>query len=777
MERNLKDLEILAPCGNLENFNIALNMGADAVYLGLSDFNARMKADNFNKDNISNIVERAHLFGTKVYLTLNTLIKTKEFPKLIETIKYAIDAKVDAFIIQDLGIAKLLKDVFPGAIMHASTQLGVHNLYGAKILEKLGFSRVVLSRETKLEDIKEISKNTNLEIEYFVHGALCVAFSGNCYLSSFKFGESGNRGRCLQLCRLPYKETKSQNGYLLSPADLCLIKNLKTLIDAGVTSFKIEGRLKRAGYVARTVFAYKKALENLNKNWNIEDEINHLKVAFSRGEFNENAYLKNGTPNNIINPTFNNHSGLLIGKVLSSKKFKDLFELTIKSSHAISSGDGLKFFENTQEIGSMGVGNVIVLGHDTYKVFTKRNIKQNANVYLTLDAKADEELTKIERKIEVLGTLIAKENLPLELTLSNGEVSVSVSCDYVCPSAKNKPTTKEEILSQISKLGETNFTLKNLTIESDNVFIPKSVLNEIRRSAIEKLEAEIILNKNKKSTAKCDEQKLSNFIKTKESLPNFNFKNIIQFEKISQLKSLDISNLKNTSIFALSPEDFTTAKNEIIKIQEQFKDITLALNLPIIASGKDLKLLDSILEQNKELILIANNLYALYYISLGYKVIAGTGLNIFNKYSADKVLSLGAISYIQSAEQSKDNLVNCKNSFIYSLGYFPLMTFAHCPHKTINQNTCLNCSFLKNLTYENNGVKHKIRRYKLSSCYFELLNSNLINNISKHDYNNFIDIRELSKEQIELVSKSIISGSNFEIEEKENYGMLLKEIK
>ena len=794
MERKFEDLEILAPCGNLENFNTALNLGADAVYLGMSDFNARMKADNFNKDNIKEIVEQAHLLGTKVYLTVNTLIKTKEFPKLIETLKYAIKAKVDAFIVQDLGVAKLINEAFPGAVLHASTQLGIHNLYGAKILEKLGFSRVVLSRETKLEDIKEIAKNTNLEIEYFVHGALCVAFSGNCYLSSFKFGESGNRGRCLQLCRLPYTANykgKIKEGYFLSPSDLCLINNLKTLIDAGVTSFKIEGRLKRAGYVARTIYSYKKALSFLDKNFDTKEEIEHLKIAFSRGDFNEEAYLDNRTPDNIINEKFNNHIGVQIGKVLASKKFKDLFELTLSSTHKISSGDGLKFFNDSKEIGSMGVGNVITLDKNTYKVYTKKNITAGASVYLTLDAENDANLLSKTKKLEIDGKITAKENLPLSLTLLKDKISATITSSYVCPKALNKETSKEEIFSQISKTGDSVFALNNLEIEKDNVFIPKSILNEIRRETLEKLERKIIDETHSKIIAKFDECKIQEFLNQELYIPKIKPRYIILFDSMLALEKILLKEkeITGSKIFVYAPKDYSIAKLEIEKFRAKYKNVLLWLNLPIIANGKDLKIIDNILNNNKEIGLIANNLYGLYYASLGYEVIAGTGLNIFNKFSANKILELGALNYVQSAELSKENLAeenssigtsncnNVKNSLVYSLGYFPLMTFAHCPQKSVCKNSCKNCSWTENLTYENSQTKHKIRRYKISNCYFELLNSNLINNLFKHDYLNFIDTRELDENQIQKLINSLKNNQNEKLEEKENYGMLLKEIK
>lgn len=342
-------LELLAPAGDMEAFDVAVASGADAVYLGLDNFNARMKAQNFDCDNIAQVVSRAHFYGVKVYVTINTILQNCEFKELIELVKASIDAKVDAFLVQDLGVCKVLKETFDGICLHASTQLGVHNLYGAKVAEKAGFSRVVLSREAKLADIIEIKNNTNLEIEYFVQGALCIVFSGNCYLSSKEQGASGNRGLCKQMCRLPYRaevQGKSCDGYLLSARDLCLYSSLKELADAGVCSFKIEGRLRRNGYVACAVGVYRKALDEVEKgNSPTLDSIteNELKIAFSRGEFLKRAYLDDGTPK-VVEKRFNNHVGIKIGTVKSVKEFKDgLFEIAIATKYPLAKGDGLKF--------------------------------------------------------------------------------------------------------------------------------------------------------------------------------------------------------------------------------------------------------------------------------------------------------------------------------------------------------------------------------------------------------------------------------------------------
>ena len=228
----MNNLEILAPAGNPSALKTAINHCANAVYLGLQNFNARISADNFTTDNIASYVNFAHKFGVKVYVTVNTLVNNSEMPELIETVRSAVNAHVDAFLVQDFGIASVLFKCFPGINLHASTQMGVHNLYGAQMAEKMGFTRVVLSREAKLEDIKQIKQHTNLEIEYFVQGALCIAFSGNCYFSGMMQDDSGNRGRCKQYCRMKYSanfNTKDNTEkYLLSARDLCLLKNLET---------------------------------------------------------------------------------------------------------------------------------------------------------------------------------------------------------------------------------------------------------------------------------------------------------------------------------------------------------------------------------------------------------------------------------------------------------------------------------------------------------------------------------------------------------------------
>ena len=272
-------MEILAPVGSFDALKVAVYSGANAVYLGLEQFNARIKAENFNLTNIDSAVKFAHLYGVKVYVTINTLIKDEEIPLVIQYLKELERVNVDAIIVQDLSIPYLMRDNDISIVLHASTQLGINNLQGAKFLELLGFKRVVLARETQLEDIQLIKENTTLEIEYFVHGAICVSYSGACLFSSIKNGNSGNRGLCLQYCRKKlYSAISNKFGYYLSIKDQCLVDKLSILAQNGVDSIKIEGRMKSLEYLKmKTPLPLQKFLNcNQKKNYLLQMDFHNL---------------------------------------------------------------------------------------------------------------------------------------------------------------------------------------------------------------------------------------------------------------------------------------------------------------------------------------------------------------------------------------------------------------------------------------------------------------------------------------------------------------------
>jgi len=733
----MNNIELLAPAGDKEALRVAINNGANAVYLGLQNFNARIRADNFTEQNIASIVEYAHLHGVKVYMTVNTLVNNSEVPSLIDTVKSAVLAGVDAYLVQDFGVAKILKTCFPGINLHASTQMGVHNLYGAKMAERLGITRVVLSREVKIQDIIDIRKNTNLEIEYFVQGALCVAFSGNCYMSAFNSGDSGNRGMCKQLCRMRYT-ADDQSHYYLSPSDLCLIDNLRSLIDAGVTSFKIEGRLRRPGYVGQAVQSYRRCLDHIihNQPFDRDAEVYSLRKVFSRGDFNYNAYLTPGVPDKIINYNTQNHLGIPIGKVCSVTPFKDLSKVVIQSSQELHTGDGLKMVDNGTQIVSLGVGNVDNLGNNQYAIYTKHKLKPGYSVYLILDAQAEQVNIDRVTPIPLQFHVVARAGCPLSCTVTAQSTTIQFVTQNVLEAPRTAPTTKDEIIQQFSKLGDTDFVATEITVDTDNVFIPKSILNNARREAVANLTNEIL--KQAFPTAYVQQNAIDDILNTVHKANETKQRQcIIILDENNDIQPQSISD-----ILCLEP---TVYDEKIVKNWvKTHKNHKIALFLPIVANYLDLKILDKIIYDNPELTLVANNIYALEYIYKDRKVIAGTGLNVFNNFSRDYLLQLGVQSCVISVEQSLDKIIVDSNDYVYSLGLFPLMTLCHCPHKAVRTSTCKDCQY-KNFSYTNEqGASYPIRRYKISQCYFELLNPQPIFNMQHHAYNAYIDTRGLN---------------------------------
>lgn len=701
------ELEVLAPVGDENGINIAIDSGANAVYFGLPRFNARAKASNITLENLKDIVSRCHFFNVKVYVTINTIIKSSEVKDFLNMVKLAIDAKVDAFIIQDLGMAYLLKNSFKGIVLHASTQMGIHNLQGAKQAEELGITRVVLSRETKLNDIIEIKNNTKLEIEYFVQGALCVAFSGNCYLSSLNADKSGNRGECMQLCRLKYSAVSNnemQNqGYLLSTCDLCLINNLKQLINAGVTSFKIEGRLRRYGYIAESVKQYVTALKNLD-GFNYKNAENALFKVFNRGVYNKGIYLTENCKREIINEKFQNHRGVCVGKVKQVSPFKTLNQIVLTSTHKLNTGDGIKFIKDGNEI-SIGVGNVIELKKGEYKIFSNKAPEVNSDVYLTVDSLHESNLIKDNKKLNIDVYVELQVNAVPYIRLRHNDVELEVYGETVLEPAKNAPISIQNIIECFNKVDNFAFNPK-VTCASTGVFIPKSVLNELRRSAYEKFYNEIVLSYEKKNIKKVT------FVdyEVPQIIDDNNYSVIIVDKYVKQVENYDI--------VILAPQDYSLST--INQFYKQFGK-KFYLNLPVICNYLDSEVIDNILNNFDSSIigLVANNIWALHYAKQGYSVIGGYMLNIANNYTISYLNSLNITTFIKSVEPI------LSMDFEYGLQYngnVALMTLCHCPYKTTyNNKDCNNCKNNNQLHFVDDiGNEYTINRYMVSGCYFEL---------------------------------------------------------
>lgn len=497
----MNKVELLAPAGDFSCLKAAIEAGCDAVYIGGKLFGARAFSSNFTDDEIIKAINYAHLFGVKVYVTTNTLIYDKEVERFLEYILFLHKNNVDAVIIQDLGMLDLVRQTFPNLEVHASTQMHIHNLDGASFMEKLGVKRVVLARETSISKIKEIKEKTNIDIEIFIHGALCVSYSGQCLMSSLIGNRSGNRGTCAGSCRQSYSIVDENNNiilnnkYPLSMKDLCSLENLKTLLDIGVTSLKIEGRMKSSSYVYTVVKLYRLAIDSYYKNNNIyidEKELYNLKKIFNR-EFTK-GFLFDEENNKVINMKRPNHQGVEIGKVINYKNNVAM----IKLNDEININDGLRivgkkdigvnvnnFYINSKLVKTAKKGDII-----TIKVNDK--VEKDDKVLLTLDSKLNEEINNIissnQRKVLVKAKFIAKEDKQITFELTDFINKVVVISENKVTKALNKPITKEEIKEKLNKIKDTVYKYESLDIEiDDNIFIPFNIINDLKRKAFEEL--------------------------------------------------------------------------------------------------------------------------------------------------------------------------------------------------------------------------------------------------------------------------------------------------
>lgn len=710
-------LELLAPSGDIKSLDAAINCGCDAVYLGLEDFNARMRAENFTADNLARYVRRAHFFGVKVYLTINTILHNNELNKLFDIVKAAVLAKVDAYIVQDLGVAAVLKKRFEGIVLHASTQLGVHNLYGARVAERAGFSRVVLSRETKLEDIRAIKQNTALEIEFFVQGALCVCFSGNCYLSAVEQGASGNRGMCKQLCRLPYEARfsgKSEIGYMLSARDICLADSLKELADAGVSSFKIEGRMRGEGYVAQAVSVYRRLIDDIDCNARATGgELRGLKKAFGRGEYLTRAYLDKGVPN-VIDKRFNNHVGIKIGKVEKVRPFKqDLNEIVVYSSQPLNVGDGLKFFEKDVERASLGVGEAVKVGKDRYRIISKTAVKEGWQVNLICDSAMEKELAQKRRYLPLRLSVRAVCAEPLEIranfVCADGEnIDIAVCSQTPLEKARTAPMGEQDIAAQCSKTADSGFEVSECSVITDGVFIAKSELNAARRELLDKMSNAVIAHNERNISVKdCGDIPI-------QKVGGGN--SVLRFVRGEDNSSFM---LKKGETAVLQPLSYGAEeiKREIDALGLDLSDT--AIELPVIANGKDLEIITRMLSELPAVkTLVSENIYGLEFAQNGYRIIAGAGHNAANFCAVQQLIGLGASEVVASIE-AMDDIAEC-TAHTTGAQEVPLMSFAHCPYKTVTDTNCSACSYRAGMTLHRGRHVYQVRRIRLSQCYFQL---------------------------------------------------------
>ncbi|MFA5071956.1 MAG: U32 family peptidase [Candidatus Pacearchaeota archaeon] len=487
MEKQIKEIELLAPAKNLNTGIAAINAGADAIYIGAPKFGARAAASN-SLEEIGALIDYAHQFRVKVYVTLNTILFDNELKEANDLIWSLYDLKADGIIIQDMGILEM---DLPPINLIASTQTDNYSLERIKFLEDVGFKRVILARELSLEQIKEIKDNTNLELETFVHGALCVSFSGRCYLSSYLSGRSANRGECIQACRLPYTLVDGDNNIiaknkpLLCLKDFNLSDNLEELIEAGVTSFKIEGRLKDEDYVSNVVAYYNQKLNNIKGVKRVSSGVvslgfePDLEKTFNR---TYTTYFLKGRQKNILSP-----SPKSVGKLLG--KVKDVFDdyFILDNDVEINNGDGLCYFD---KLGNLIGSNVNVVSSGKIFLNDMSGIITGLDIYRNTDTKFLKSI-KVERKIPL--SFLFKENkkgFSLAVKDDDGNQGIS-EIEIDKQEAEKKEKAIENINNQLGKLGETIYAVKDIKIEwKKPYFIPISQINEMRREAIDNLSSE-----------------------------------------------------------------------------------------------------------------------------------------------------------------------------------------------------------------------------------------------------------------------------------------------
>lgn len=623
--------ELLAPAGNIESFYAAIRNGANAIYLGLDKFSARAYAENFSVDNLKEHLDYAHLRNVKVFVTINTIIYDDELEDAYRTIDKLAEIGVDAIIVQDLAIFNYIVSNYDSIKAHASTQMGIDDVEGAELIKELGGTRIVLARETPLETIKEIKEKTGMEVEAFVHGALCVAYSGNCLMSSMIGERSGNRGRCAGCCRKPYtlvnEDTKENinRSYLLSMKDLNVADYIKYM--DFIDSFKIEGRMKDAGYVARITSLYRNVIDK--KSFNHEDFEKLFNRTFTKGFINNES---NGEVTNITKP---NNNGYLIGEVVNQKGNK----VYIKLSKPLYKGDQICiesqsiFKEISIYISKMfdATFQVIESAKKTAIIICDTWVKIGSKVYKTKEGSFAEESMKMAQKgnyeplpIDFKFEAYIGHKMTLKATF--GDIIGNFSHETIVQEAATTPTTEENITYQLSKLNDTPYYARNIEINSQkNAFISLKNINELRRIAISYI----------------NQQRLS--------------ANVVKKQPKTIVPKHYKSHEPELAVFVSSLEQYEAVKNEGIK-HIYFDNVVARNNAKYIKTNKEI---------------LVGGLGGLIAYRGNSHIVTDYSLNVVNHESVAILSSLGADRITISHEISKEKIDSLISKYIETYGTHP----------------------------------------------------------------------------------------------------------
>jgi putative protease len=710
--------ELLAPAGSYETMLVAFNAGADAVYVGGQKFGARAFAGNFNEEELVRAINYAHMFDKKLYLTVNTLIKEEEFSQLYDYIKPYYEAGLDAVIVQDIGVLKFIAGNFTDLPIHCSTQMTITGEEFGKVLaENKSVTRIVTPRELNLAEIKKMYTVTGLEIESFVHGALCYCYSGQCLLSSIIGARSGNRGRCAQPCRLTFSnaEQKVDNKHLLSPKDLCTLEILPEIIETGVYSLKIEGRMKKPEYVASVVAIYRKYidryLKNGKKNYKvIQEDIDTLKDIYNRGGFTDGFYKRqNGSEMMTINRP--NHCGVKVGNVLDINQNI----IKIQTVRDIKKGDILEIDSDTEFFAPYDIRKGEIFDYKFKQKIRFGNVKEvirtrnEALINTLLNNYMYDEKGKIrllKRRVNIDITILKDKNI--EVAMWDNIFSVTTNGN-VPLEAKNKPITKDFVVKQLGKLGETCFAADSINVQLDEgLFVTVSELNEIRRSLVELLTKEI-----KETYRRYVDNRVNkdNGLNIADSLNKDNSLNTNTAYKTIEKSYSDFSN--NITVLVSDMKQFEKVisiyrGNRIYLEYAQFsleeiasavkmgneKNVEIFIALPYILRANAKAMLEKEIDALREIEpsgYLFRNLESFFYLkNKGInikKVIFDSNIYAFNNETIKYYKSIGADIITASYETNGNEFKLLDKSFmeINVYGYFPVMLTAGCVRKTMNK--------------------------------------------------------------------------------------------
>ena len=676
--KNLQKLELLAPAGSWEALEAAVNAGADAVYMGGKSFGARAYASNFDKEEMAKAVYFAHMHHVRIYITVNTLVDDSELEELADYLMFLNNVGVDGIIVQDLGVIRLARKIVPELPLHASTQMTITNSSGVDFAVAAGMERSVLARELSLKEI-EAACSRGTEIETFIHGALCVCYSGQCLMSSLIGGRSGNRGRCAQPCRLPYRllnskgddmlEGKDAGQYLLSPKDMNTLEILPQLIESGVVSYKIEGRMKRPEYVAIVVDAYRRAMDSyLACDYSVPaEDFANIEQIFNR-DFTT-AYMVNRPGREMMSDRRPNNRGVLVGRVLKLDKQRN--KAVIKLDKELHLGDGLEFWvtvggrvgTTVTEMLSKGESVSSAAYGEQVTIDVPKGVRLNDRVFRTLDSKLMSYAQQFfgpdaKKRIAVDAVVTAHVGQPMTVTLTDEDGNVGYGeTDFIVEEARKRALDYAVVHKQLDRMGTTEYFLNSLNVElDDNVMVPMSEMNEARRMACEALDAARLeaFAPARKPVHKHNES----FVPNAKKRTHDGAVLTVHCDSLGKVNAALQAGAERILFggdcfthIPLSDEDYRKATNMVRKAGRQ-----LAFATPRIVKEAQLKYFDRLFalwsELEPDFVYISNNGLWSIAVKHGLKPVADMSLNIFNYQSLEFWKEQGAVGAVISSEMT-----------------------------------------------------------------------------------------------------------------------------